>query len=114
MFRQVALGNDLYTVNLPFVLMDEDKPRKAIKPLDLNKETTTRIIEHGDLWLNRVKRLREIGRLPEEMLFTVEQPIKSGARYDAAREIIGRLEDLQTRVVPFRDDRAVLEFAKVA
>ncbi len=114
MFRQVAVGNELYTVNLPFVLMDEDKPRKAIKPLDLNKETSTRIIEHGDLWLNRVKRLREIGRLPEEMLFTVEQPGKGGTRHDAAREIISRLEELQTRVVPFRDDRAVLEFARVA
>ncbi len=114
MFRQVAVGNELYTVNLPFVLMDEDKPRKAIKPLDLNKETSTRIIEHGDLWLNRVKRLREIGRLPDEMLFTVEQPGKGGARHDAAKEIISRLEELQTRVVPFRDDRAVLEFARVA
>ncbi|MFZ4774580.1 MAG: DUF3037 domain-containing protein [Terrimicrobiaceae bacterium] len=114
MFRPGTVGNELYTVNLPFVLMDADTPRKAIKPLDLNKETSTRIIEHGDLWLNRVTRLREIGRLPEEMLFTVERPGNSGPRQDAASEIIDRLEQLDTRVVPFRDDTAVLEFSKVA
>jgi hypothetical protein len=114
MFRPQTLGNELYSVHFPFVLLEEDKPRKAIKPLDLNKENSTRIIEHGDLWLNRVRRLREIGRLPEEMLFTVEQPGKAGPRQDAAREIIDRLEQLDTQVVPFRDDTAVLEFAKVA
>ena len=114
MFRPDTVDNDVYAVHLPFALMENDQPKKAIKPLDLNKETSTRIIEHGDLWLNRIRRLREIGKLPEEMLFTVEQPGKGGPRQDAAREIVDRLENLQTRVVPFRDDRAVLEFAKIA
>lgn len=114
MFRQGTLGNELYSVSVPFLLQEAVRPLKAIKPLDLNKETSTRIIEHGDQWLNRIVRLREIGCLPDQMLFPVDEPLTGDMRRKAAGEIVDRLEKLNVLVVPFRDEARVLEFAKTA
>lgn len=113
-FRQGTLGDEVYSVSVPFLLHGAERPLKAIKPLDLNKETSTRIIEHGDQWLNRIVRLRNIGCLPEQMLFPVGKPTTGDIRQKAASEIIDQLEKLDVLVVPFRDERAVLEFAKAA
>ena len=114
-YRQGPLGNEWYSVVVPFVYRQGEEAIRAIKPLDLNKETSTRIIEHGDQWINRVRRLRDINALPKEFLFAVQEP--SGGdqrRADAAREIEKELRLLDMRVVPIGDEKRVVEFAKVA
>ena len=40
----------------------------ALKPLDLLRPEPTNIIEHGDAWIQRVRRLKQIGRLPHQDL----------------------------------------------
>jgi hypothetical protein len=114
-YRQGSLGNEWYSVTLPFVYRRGDEAIRAIKPLDLNKETSTRIIEHGDQWINRVRRLRDINALPKEFLFAVQAPNNGDQRRaEAAREIETELRRLDMDVVPIGDEQRVVEFAKVA
>jgi hypothetical protein len=113
-FRQEALGNERYEVTLPFVYRREERLLKAIKPLDLDKPTSTKIYEHGDQWVNRLNRLTEMGKLPEQMLFAVREPEPEGTRAEAAKDILSRLRSLHARVVPMRDEKAVVDFTRVA
>lgn len=114
-FRSEAIGNENYSVNVPFVFRKGNLALKAIKPLDLNKETSTKIYEHGDQWIKRVQRLRAIDCLPRQFLFAVRSPAEGQTnRIEAAREIERELELLDTTIVPFRADAQLLEFARVA
>jgi hypothetical protein len=107
------IGNETYHVILPFVYFKDAKPRKAIKPLHLDKESTTEIFRHGDAWISTVRRLRQINRLPPELLFTVKEPKGNLKRIVAAKEICKELQDLETVTIPFGDRDKILEFAKV-
>ena len=112
-YRSESVGNEKYSVTFPFVHRRDHEALKAIKPLDLNKETSTKIYEHGDQWINRVRRLREIDMLPRWLLFAVREPETPGTRADAAHEIEKELARLETRVLPIRNEAEVIEFAKV-
>jgi hypothetical protein len=112
-YRDGVVGTDSYNVVVPFVHRRGDRVLKAIKPLDLDKETSTKVYEHGDQWITRVRRLRDLGQLPDDFLFTVK-PAQTGAkRVEAAREIMRELAALETKVVPFADQAAVLAFARL-
>jgi hypothetical protein len=113
-YRSESVGNEKYSVTIPFVHRRDHVAFKAIKPLDLNKETSTKIYEHGDQWINRVRRLREIDMLPRQLLFAVRSPDTLGTRADAAHEIEVELARLETKVLPIRNETEVIEFAKVA
>jgi hypothetical protein len=113
-YRSESVGNEKYSVTIPFVHRRDHVALKAIKPLDLNKETSTKIYEHGDQWINRVRRLREIDMLPRRLLFAVREPETPGTRADAAHEIEVELARLETKVLPIRNEAEVIEFAKVA
>jgi hypothetical protein len=113
-FHTGTLGNDNYSVSVPFVYRKGERAVKAIKPLDLNKESSTRIYEHGDQWLNRVRRLRDINSLPEHFLFAVKAPTSGAARTEAAKEIEQELIRLEMQVLPFGEELRVVEFACAA
>ena len=107
------IGDERYEVVLPFVFRKEDRVLKAIKPLDLDKPTSTKVYEHGDQWINRVKRLREIGRIPEQFLFPVRYPATGEKRKAAGTEVVKELERLDVKVVPFASEQEVVAFARV-
>ena len=113
-YRSESVRNEKYSVTIPFVYRRDHVALKAIKPLDLNKDTSTKIYEHGDQWINRVRRLLEIDKLPHQLLFAVRSPESPGTRADAAHEIEVELARLETKVLPIRDEFEVIEFAKVA
>lgn len=114
LYHPVSLGNETYQVNFPLVQMDGNVALKAIKPLDLDKPDSTKILEHGDTWINRVQRLEKIGRFPKQMLFTVRAPEGDGLRRDAAHDIMRQLENLHATVTLVKDENSVLKFAAVA
>ena len=112
----VRLGNEDYHVTVPFVHRNPytHTPNRAIKPLDLNKRGPTEILEHGDHWIARVKRLRDIDAAPARMLFTVHFPHDDlGKRVDAAKRVIGGLQEEGTEVIRYEEEAAILAFAKV-
>jgi hypothetical protein len=82
--------------------------------LDLDKDSSTKIFEHGDQWITRVRRLRDIGAIPERMLFVVRQPSCNVPCVEAAQEIQNELQKLEMNVVPFTDEDAITDFAKIS
>ena len=115
LYKADRLGDDDYNVAVPFVHYKPHVvvPERAIKPLDLNRRGPTEILEHGDQWVARLRRLRDLGAIPRRMLFTVQVPDGHAQRIAAARQVIGNLMAQDTRVVGYDDDGAILEFATV-
>lgn len=107
------VGDDNYHVVLPFVHFEGDTPRKAIKPLHMDKPMTTDIYRHGDAWVSTVKRLRQINRLPKDFLFAVHYPGANTKGQAAAKDICDELQKLGTQTVPFADTDAIRRFAQV-
>lgn len=112
-YRQdFQVGNETYHVTLPFVHLEHDKPRKAIKPLHLDKATPTDIYRHGDAWISTVRRLRQINCLPREFLFAVRYPAAKDKRQKAAEEICRELQQSETLTVSFGETDEILKFAR--
>lgn len=114
-YREVArVGSESYHVGIPLVWTppQEDVPAKAIKPLNLGRSTPTQIYMHGDDWIARIKRLRLMGKLPEQFLFAVKMPLNPDCR-PAAEEICESLRRSGVHVADFEDEQAILEFARV-
>lgn len=107
------VGDDNYHVVLPFVHLEGTTPRKAIKPLHMDKPITTDIYRHGDAWVSTVRRLRQINRLPKEFLFAVRFPVNNIKGHAAAQDVCNELQKLGTQTVPFADTEAIRRFAQV-
>lgn len=60
----------------PFAYTPEGSeiPERAIKPLHLGHNSPTQIFDHGDHWLQKVRRLRQFNSLPEKVIFPVQLP----------------------------------------
>jgi hypothetical protein len=114
LYKAEPVGDETYSVSVPLVHRQGGKVLKAIKPLDLNRETPTKVYEHGDLWISRVKRLEHIHQLPEEMLFTVQGPAGGEEERRAFDEVCSELKALRVEILPVEDKAGVIEFAKVA
>ena len=82
---KVGDPNDFYVI-LPFVRSLDGKPETAVKPFDLTQNELSDIYNHGDVWISKVKRLRERNNLPINTIFAVDLP-PGGKRLAAATEI---------------------------
>ncbi len=112
-YRQKRFGNELYHVTMPFVREIDGMTTRAVKPLNLDKQDSTRIIEYGDKWRCKIERLRDMHDFPERMLFVVRLP--AGARkQEAAKEVRHELEALRIETLDENDQDAVLQFAKAS
>ena len=98
--------------NFPLVQKRLDQPNKVIKPFNLNQSEPNSIYAHGDLWIPRIRRLRERGLLPENTLFTVALPPQTDIkRYEASQEIVRGLQDVKVTVLQQSADERIREFA---
>jgi len=95
-----VVGNDTFHQRFPFVHLRDERPVKAIKPLDLDKAEPTDVYEHGDAWVGRVRRLRQAGALPDRVVYPVLLPA-DGARRVAANDVCELLRRETADVVPF-------------
>jgi hypothetical protein len=100
------VGDQTFHVMLPFVHINERRITKALKPLDLDKAEPTEIYEHGDAWVQKMRRLRDRGAMPQEMVFTVQWP---NQRRDVADEIAEDLRKLGVTVLPFERSDSLRE-----
>lgn len=92
--REQLVGTEEYHVRIPICSdwrTSEGVPMRAIKPLDLARPEPTAVIEHGDAWIQRVRRLRRIHRLPDRFIFAVRRPTDPACG-EAARQILAELE----------------------
>lgn len=95
------LGDSTYNVRFPFVLFQAERAVQAIKPLFLGQAEPSKIYEHGDGWLMKVKRLARGNQLPGDTLFLAEPPAGTSAKLlQAYNEVTTELADLEgVRVV---------------
>ena len=109
-----VVGNKEYHVRLPLCSDQVGRnrmPVRVIKPLDLNRDEPTAIIDHGDAWIGRVRRLREIGCQPERFIFAVDAPQTGDATHEAARKIITELEKENALVVMANETEKLIALA---
>jgi DUF3037 family protein len=112
-FRPAQIGNEDYHVTFPFVY----EPKiglfaRAIKPLNLGQDDSTKIYDHGELWVNRIRRLQRMNVAPEKILLPVHGPDAGNKRRRAAyKEVVQELKRVKAIVVPEGDEDAILRFA---
>ena len=111
-YQPEKLGTDLYHVTLPLVrhMSQSRTDVRAIKPLDLAKREPTRILEHGDRWLARMRRLGEMDYKPNAFLFPVHMPT-GRQRVAAAEQVLAALHELRVEAVPYRETDRIVRFA---
>lgn len=116
MFKPARLGDEEYHINMPFVrrIGDTNADIRAIKPLDFAKDETTRILDHGDHWFARLRRLREKNYRPEAFLFPVRMPAQEKKTRKAADDACNELRGLGAEIVLFGETDRIMEFAKSA
>lgn len=70
------VGDEDYHVRFPFVkrIGADARPHQAIKALHLDRKNPTDIIRHADDWRNIVRRLKDYGTAPNELLFVLQGP----------------------------------------
>lgn len=110
-YRPEKIGTPDFTVNFPFVLMADGKAQRIIKPLYLAQGDTTKILNHGGQWVDKVRRLRKRNALPKDVLFPVTAPQTDTKAYDAFTEIRDDLVTIDVQVVPANDESGILKFA---
>ncbi|WP_411572248.1 DUF3037 domain-containing protein [Vreelandella titanicae] len=101
-YRERSLGGDLLKVKFPLVWEEEGITKQAVKPISFDLEDASSIIEKGDKWEARLRRLKESGQAPVDTVFITHAPeTESGARQRAYTEIYRELTGTGLiRIVP--------------
>lgn len=111
-YRQKAIGDEDFEVNFPFVAMNRGQPARVIKPLYLAHAESTKVINHGGLWVDKIRRLNKRRTLPlENVLFPITAPEPSSKQYKAFEEIRDDLLEMKVQIVPANDQYHILKFA---
>ncbi|WP_312601098.1 MULTISPECIES: DUF3037 domain-containing protein [Pseudomonas] len=96
-YKEQRLGTDDYPVKFPYVLLDKDGAAQAIKPIHLGHDEPAKILDHGDAWLAKVRRLQKNRRLARDTLFITSPPNRSKTKLVAAyKDIVSQLSDLES------------------
>ncbi|WP_426108524.1 DUF3037 domain-containing protein [Pseudomonas sp. TWR1-1-4] len=92
-YSEQKLGNADYPVKFPFVLMIGTEPVQALKPIHLGHDESSKIIEHGDAWISKIRRLSAAGQLAKDTLFIAGPPEEGKPKLlKAYREIAEELK----------------------
>lgn len=111
-FVPQRVGDEGFYANFPLVQERGDAPTKIIKPFRLNQEEHLDIYEHGDAWLQKIRRLRSRSLLPQDVLFAVKAPPTHDAKRHAAfKEICDELQHLDVQTVDEAAEHAIENFA---
>ncbi|QDQ27893.1 DUF3037 domain-containing protein [Chitinimonas arctica] len=110
-FKPHRIGDDAYSAKFPFVQFDDVHAIKIIKPFNLSQAEPQLIYEHGDAWLQKLRRLRARKLLPDQVLFAVEPPPeRSGERFKAYSDIVDELRSGHVSVLVSACEQELLDF----
>ena len=110
-YTQEKVGTIDFVVNFPFVHKTENVVDRLIKPLYLAQDDSTRILNHGGSWVDKIKRLRKRNALPNNVLFPVAAPREETKAYTAYEEIRQELVDVGVEVTQANNEKRILAFA---
>lgn len=111
--RGRLVGTEEYHVRIPLttdLLGANDTPLRAIKPLDLQRAEPTAVIEHGDAWIQRVRRLKAIQKMPERFIFAVRHA-SAGNCAVAAKKIVADLKAEGVVIIQAEETERLLALA---
>lgn len=74
-FKKTEVGTTLYSINMPLVQQTDDDQLRVIQPLHFDRADPEKIIDHGNLWAGKLGTLKDLGKLPEDILIPVEHPL---------------------------------------
>jgi len=120
-YRYDEVGDQVFHARFPFVQFDVTKPVSIIKPLGLDLESPSKIIDRGGHWVYRMRELKRRNVLPESVLFTLERPKLTSQdtrlsvendKETAYRHIQSQLKNLELVVTEYGDDDQLVEFAE--
>jgi hypothetical protein len=113
-FRKESIGREDYSVVFPLVQIINHQPKKVIKPFFLGQNEPSRIYDHADLWIAKLKRLKARNQLPQDVLFTVEGPDDgniNNLRQKAFREVCVNLKEVAL-IADVNDEPTLRDFAR--
>jgi len=114
-FRKERIGNDEIHATFPLVQRQEGITRKIIKPFNLSHDEPNGIYDHGSLWAQKMKRLRNRGLLPDRVLFAVAAPPEQDTKRRAAyMEICEELREQNIVVTAANQEQEIAQFAKAS
>lgn len=114
-FRERRVGSDAIYARFPLVQCDPqtEAPRKIIKPLNLGQSEPMGIYDHGDIWLQKIRRLKGRNLLPESVLIAVSGPQEDDAKRLAAfSEIREEFEAMGLDTVSELAEQQIAKFAR--
>lgn len=112
-YRPEKLGDDLYQFSIPFVKGEKSEPGlvRLIKPLNLSQTDTTKVIDHGDLWVKRMRKLVKLNYDPTHLMMSVKvSEDKKNAK--VAHDVCSEFEEMGLRIIEFTRQDEIVRFAK--
>lgn len=112
-YKKETLGDkEAYHATFPFVYMENGVARRVIKPLNLAQDDPAQIFDHGWAWLGKIKKLRDLNLLHDDVLLAVKSPkIEDRPEFDMYNEVVKKLKDEKILVAQANDKVQILEFA---
>ena len=112
-YKKETLGDkEAYHATFPFVYMENGVARRVIKPLNLAQDDPAQIFDHGWAWLGKIKKLRDLNLLHDDVLLAVKSPkIEDRPEFDMYNEVVEKLKDEKILVAQANDKVQILEFA---
>lgn len=110
-YYQEKVGTADFIVNFPFVRKSNEVVDRIIKPLYLAQDDSTKVLNHGGLWVDRVRRLHKRNALPKNVLFPLAAPKREAKAFLAYEEIRQELLDAGVEVTMANDEQRILAFA---
>jgi len=110
-YKKCTLGDGFYEATFPFVSENDRHKPRIIKPLHLDHEKPSEIMDLAGKWLFRVHELRERNILGDDILFTVDTPAQNTNAYDAYRVVVERFKRDDIKVLKNDNKDKILRFA---
>lgn len=111
-FKSERIGDDQIHANFPLVQRTDGHLSKIIKPFNLAQDQPNDIFDHGDKWLQKVRRLRKRNLLPHDVLFAVAAPPQCDTqRFGAYSEICAELKQADVQLAEQQQEAAIVMFA---
>lgn len=99
-FKSERIGDEQIHATFPLVQRKDGELAKIIKPFNLAQSEANGIFDHGDAWLQKVRRMRRRNLLPHDVLFAVAAPpVTDVKRYGAYQEICTELRGAEVQLV---------------
>lgn len=113
--QNVKIGPEEFQVTFAFAhLKEAGRAERALRPLNFDLATSTEIYNHGDEWLQKMKRLKRLNHRPDRCLITARGPKDEAEHRGVAfREVMNELTQEDFQCVGEDEPDKILDFARL-